>query len=270
MGTLGDTPLARTVSAIEWPSVIAGAVVAAGAGITLNAFGAGIGLSLASTAPTWRDASAFYWFLGGVFLLFVSIVSFSLGGYIAGRMRTQVRESVSESELEDGVHGLVTWGLALLLGALLAVSVAATTSRTTASNNASVSVGETLLASELDELFRTDRAVEGLAYRRSEAARILLKTASHTGVLNNDRRYLTAVTAAIVGAPAEEAKSRVDHAIVASRDALHRARVAAVLQAFFVAASLFVGACLAWFAANEGGKDRHQGTYQFWEWRRRT
>jgi len=269
MGTIGDSTLTRTVSAIEWPSVIAGAAVAAGAGITLNAFGVGIGLSLASTAPTWRDSFAFYWFLGGAFLLFVSIVSFSLGGYIAGRMRTRVRESLSETELDDGIHGLVTWGLAVLLAALLAVGVAATTSPAPASTNASASVGETILATELDELFRTDRAVDDLAYRRSEASRILLKAASHTGVLNDDRRYLTAITASILGVPEAEAKSRVDHAVVAARDALHRARVAAVLQAFFVAASLFVGACLAWFAANEGGKDRHHGTYQFWEWRRR-
>jgi len=64
--------------------------------------------------------------------------------------------------------------------------------------------------------------------------------------------------------PEGEAKARVDDAITRSTQALHRARVAAVLQAFFVAASLLVGAVIAWYAATEGGKDREQGAYHFW------
>jgi len=90
------------------------------------------------------------------------------------------------------------------------------------------------------------------------------------GPINSDnRRYLTAITAIVLNVPEIEAKARVDDAVTRSAEALHRARVAVVLQAFFVAAALLVGAVIAWHAATEGGKDREAGAYHFWEWRRR-
>jgi hypothetical protein len=42
-----------------------------------------------------------------------------------------------------------------------------------------------------------------------------------------------------------------------------------VLQAFFVATALLVGAVIAWYGATEGGKDREEGAYHFWNWHRR-
>jgi hypothetical protein len=253
---------------LQWSAIFAGAAVAAGASITLNAFGAGIGLSVVSGTPTWRESSAVVWLIGGVFLLLVAVLSFAVGGYVAGRMRAPLKIDSAESEFRDGMHGLVTWGLAVLLTAVLALGVAATASRN-ASSSPTSSAGETLLARELDNLFRTGRVIDDLSYRRAEAARILLTSSGHNGVSNPDRRYLTTITSIVMGVPDAEAKARVDDAITASTQALHRARVAAVLQAFFVAAALFVGAVVAWHAATEGGKDREVGAYQFWEWRRR-
>ena len=254
----------------QWSSIFAGAAAAAGASFTLNAFGAGIGLSVISSAPTWRDSSAAYWLIAGVFLLFVAIVSFGLGGYIAGRMRAPLNIDPVESEFRDGMHGLVMWGIALVASAFLALGVAATASANapfvSSAGSAQSTAGETILATELDELFRTDKVIDDLAYRRSEAARILLKSSSHSGVSNADRNYLVTVTETIMGLPETEAKERVDRAIGTSTQALHRARVAAVLEAFFVAAALFVGAVVAWYAACEGGKEREQGVYHFWEW----
>jgi hypothetical protein len=253
-------------SHFQWPAILGGAVVAAGASLTLNAFGAGIGLSVVS--GTWRESSAVSWLVAGVFLLFVAIISFAVGGYVAGRMRAPLNIDTAESEFRDGMHGLATWGVAVVLGALLALGAAAVASSASApsTNTSASAAGETLLANELDELLRTDRVIDDLAYRRAEAARILLTASSHNGVSNPDRRYLTTITGIIIGAPETEAKARVDHAIEASAQAQHRARVAAVLQAFFVAAALLVGAVISWYAATEGGKDREKGAYHFWEW----
>jgi hypothetical protein len=253
---------------LQWSAILAGAAVAAGASITLNAFGAGIGLSVMSGTPTWRESSPVVWLIAGVFLLFVAIASFALGGYVAGRMRAPLKIDSAETEFRDGMHGLVTWGLAVVLTAVLALGIAATASRNMSTSPTS-SAGETILASELDNLFRTGRVIDDLSYRRAEFARILLTASGHNGVSNPDRRYLTTITGIVMGVPEIEAKARVDDAITASTQALHRARVAAVLQAFFVAAALFVGAVIAWHAATEGGKDREVGAYQFWEWRRR-
>jgi hypothetical protein len=256
----------ETQSHFQWPAILGGAAVAAGTSLTLNAFGAGIGLSVVSSATSWRESSAVTWLVAGTFVLFVAIISFAVGGYVSARMRERLSIDAAESEFRDGMHGLATWGVAIVLGALLALGAAAAASKSAAPANATASsAGETLLATELDQLFRTGKVIDDLAYRRAEAARILLTSAGHNGVSNPDRRYLTTMTGIVLTVPEAEAQARVDDAITRSAQALHRARVAAVLQAFFVAASLLVGAVIAWYAATEGGKDREQGAYHFWD-----
>ena len=134
--------------------------------------------------------------------------------------------------------------------------------------------GENIIASELDELFRTDRKLDDadFAYRRSEAARILLKSSSHNGVPAQDRDYLSVLTATITGLAPPDADARVNRAIAESKDEIHRGRVAAVLQAFMAAAALLVGFAISWFAASEGGREREAGYIPVWDWsyRRRT
>ena len=257
-----------TDSHFQWSAIFGGAAVAAGTSLTLNTFGAGIGLSLVSGVSSWRESSAVTWLVAGVFLLFVAIISFAVGGYVAGRMRERLNIDPAETEFRDGIHGLATWGVAVVLGALLALGAAAAASSATPSvtNSSQQVAGESIIATELDELFRTGKVIDDLSSRRSEAARILLTASSHNGVSNPDRRYLTTITSIVAGVPENEAAVRVENAITRSAQAIHRARVAAVLQAFFVAAALLVGAVVAWHAANEGGKDREEGTYRFWEW----
>jgi hypothetical protein len=50
----------------------------------LVTFGITIGLGVSSTSPTWRDTSAALSLLSGLYLILQAIVSFGLGGYIAG------------------------------------------------------------------------------------------------------------------------------------------------------------------------------------------
>lgn len=259
---------------VDWPAIAAGTVIAAGVSFTLWAFGAAIGLSIVSTAPTWRDSTGLFWFLSGLFLLFNALCSFGIAGYAVGRMRPLIADlKGDESDYNDGVHGLSAWGLAILLTAALALSGAATVTKETTpsggSAGAATSVaGENKIASELDELFRTDRTagVPDLAYRRSEAARILLKSSSHHGVPQQDSAYLAAMVGSVTGTSTDEATDRVNRVISESADELHRTRMAAVLQAFLIAAALLVGAAVAWFAAIEGGRDRQLGVLPVWDW----
>jgi hypothetical protein len=268
---------AYTRPRIEWPAIFAGAIGAAGISFALHAFAVGIGLAVASTAPTWRDSSTGLWFLSGLYLLFVALAAFGFGGYIVGRMRAPLSADGRDSEFSDGMHGLITWALAIVFTAILALGVAATGSRTLAPSGGNAGAaqsvaGENIIASELDELFWSDRPIPDLTYRRAEAARILLKSSSHDGVPQRDREYLTTVVAAMTQTPPDAARERVDAQIAASARELHRARVAGVLQAFFVAAALFVGAAVAWFAACEGGREREANILPLWDWsfRRRT
>lgn len=259
---------------VQWSSVIAGAATAAGISFTLLAFGAGIGLSVVSTAPTWRDSSAILWVLSGLFLVLVALAAFGFGGYIAGRMRSAYRApTVPESEFRDGIHGLVTWGLAILLTAFIGLAGASTLTPMmvpgSGTHGPSVSTtGENILASELDDLFRSTRAVSdaNISYQRSEAARILLKTSGNSGVSFEERNYLAGLVQNRTGLPIESAAVRVERVIAASAQELRRARVVAVLQAFMIAAGLLVGAAVAWFSAVEGGRDRQLGRLPVWGW----
>ena len=258
----------------DWAAIVAGAVIAAGVSFTIWAFGTAIGLSMVSTAPTWRDSSGVFWFLSGLFLLFNALCSFGIGGYAVGRMRARYAGFGGDEILfRDGMHGLFTWGLAILITALIALGGAGVITRETAPSGgtagaATSAAGENILASELDELFRTDRpsGIADLQYRRAEAARILLKSSSHNGVPREDRAYLADSLSNEARLDPDEATFRVNHAIAASADELKRAREAAVLQAFMVAAALLVGAAVAWFAATEGGRDRERGVFPVWDW----
>jgi len=271
MSAPGDVVAVQRESLVQWPAIIAGAICAAGVSFTLHAFATGVGLSVLSTAPTWRDSSSVYWLLSGLYVLFVALAAFGLGGYVAGRLRAPLSLGGPELEFWDGMHGVITWALAIILAAVLALGVAATAAPALAppggQTGAAQSVaGENIIASELDELFRTDRAVPDITYRRAEAARILLKSSSHNGVPNTDRNYLTSLTAAITGMPIEEARAHVDHEIAVAGQELHKARMAVVLQAFFVGVALFVGAAAAWFAAVEGGREREDRMVPLWDW----
>ena len=272
MSDIGERAVAAPVSHLQWSAILGGAAAGVGTSFTLNAFGAGIGLSVVSSAPTWRDSSAVYWFVAGVFLLFVAMISFGVAlGYISRReCAHQLNIDTAETEFRDGMQGLVTWGVSIALAALLALGVASTATSTAKSsssdNAASLLAGESVIATELDDLLRSGKIIDDIAYRRAEAARILLKSSSHNGVPNTDRSYLTTITSIVAGVPEAEAQSRVDDAIAQSKQAIHRARVAAVIQAFFIAAALLVGAAIAWYAATEGGKDRELGVRHFWEW----
>src|SRR5215210_9059604 len=69
---------------VYWGPVIAGALTAAALASVLHAFAAAIGLAVSSTAPTWRDTSVALWILSGVYLIFVALVAYGVGGYVAG------------------------------------------------------------------------------------------------------------------------------------------------------------------------------------------
>ena len=258
---------------VDWRSVSAGAVVAAGISFTLLAFGVAVGLSAGSTSPTWRASSPWLWLVSGLYLVFVALASFGFGGYITGRMRNpSLAAGEREAEFRDSMHGLCTWGLSVLIAAIFVLGGSlAGTSRAASSSvtaGAEVSVtGESIIASELDDLFRSYRnaPADNISYRRAEAARILLKSATQQGVPREDRDYLATLVAQRIGVSREDAANRVDFIIAQAKDAIHKARVAAVLQAFLVAAASLVGAAVASFAAVEGGRDRERGTVPAWE-----
>src|ERR1700746_719707 len=53
----GPVSLMERIRYLEWSAVVAGAIVAAALALVLHAFAVAVGLSVSSTAPTWRDTS---------------------------------------------------------------------------------------------------------------------------------------------------------------------------------------------------------------------
>src|SRR6202046_920874 len=106
---------------VAWGAAIAGAIVAAALAFVLNSFGVALGLGLSSASPTWRDTSFALVLLSGLFLLLAALAAYALGGYFAGRMRRPYGPA-ENPEYEDGMHGLLVWGLATLLSGLVAVA----------------------------------------------------------------------------------------------------------------------------------------------------
>jgi hypothetical protein len=246
---------------MHWSAIIAGALAAAALSFVLLSFAAALGLSIASASPTWRDASAALWLLSGLFLILVALVSFALGGYIAGWLRTPWHAASPDVvEFRDGLHGVLAWGLAVVITALLvAATTAGVLSRgSTASAAPQASAAETLLSYELDRLFRGERRLpaDQLSQSRAEAGRILLTASGHQGLTADDRAHLVRLVAASTGLAPADAERRVDDVVARSRTAVAKARRSGVILGFMSAAALLLGAAAAWFAACLGGLHR--------------
>jgi hypothetical protein len=262
--TIPTAASADPVRYVQWGPAFAGAIAAAALAVVLHGFAAAVGLAVSSSSPTWRDASFFLWLLSGFYLVLVAIASYGLGGYIAGRMRARITGATSdETEVRDGIHGLIVWGLATLATAMLIAASGATVTRLAApsagASGPAASVGaENILAYDLDRLFRSDRRPTGtdMTYSRAEAGRILLTASGHEGVTPEDRTYLVRLVGQVTGLAQPEAQQRVDAAIASARDNMKRARRSAVVLAFMAAAAALVGAAVAWMAACAGGRHR--------------
>lgn len=254
---------------LHWTPTVAGALIAAALSLVLLSFGASIGLAVASPSSSWRDTSAALALLGGLWLLLTSLASFGIGGYLAGRLRPPMGgATVDEVEFRDGSHGLVVWGLAVILSAFLALATTRSVAPRPDLSNPTASNAESLLALELDRLFRSDRppaGPSGDAEIRSQAARILTTDLGRTGISMDDRAYLVHLVETRTGLMPREADGRVAQALSQAREAVARARHASVILAFMIGASLMIGAAAAWVATTLGGRHRdHSVAPSFW------
>jgi hypothetical protein len=247
---------------LRWSPILAGAIVAAALSFVLLAFGSALGFAVASPSSSWRDTSSALALLGGLWLVLTSLASFGLGGYLAGRLRSSWSAAIPhEVEFRDGIHGLLVWGLAIIIGVLLAFAAArpAPVAARPDPTTPTASTAEPLLAFELDRLFRSDRRPADVGNDpeiRAQAARIITSGLGHTGMAADDRAYLVRLVEMRTGLPHPEAENRVTQVIAQASDAIARARRGAVILAFMIGASLMLGAAVAWLMAALGGEHR--------------
>ena len=278
--TFSDTPrtttaIAPSISTINWGPIIAGTVAAAAIALVLHAFASAVGMSISSTAPTWRDASFALVLLSGLYLLVTAIISYGFGAYVAARLQPRTGIAFDDDlDYREGTRGLLVWALATLLTAMMALAVAQMTPRLAAPGagaGPSTSVaGENIIAFDLDRLFRGERrpAADSMDYLRAEASRILLSGSSHRGILPEDRAYLVRLVSGVTGLAPPDAERRVAAVAESARDNIKRARQSAVILAFMAAAAALAGAAMAWYAAGLGGRHR-EGVEEIptlWRW----
>jgi hypothetical protein len=243
---------------LQWTPIVAGAFVACAVSLIMVTFATTIGLGVSSTAPTWRDTSVALWLLSGIYLIIQALISFGCGGYLAGRCRVPYGAADSnEIERRDGLHGIASWSLAVVLGAVLTALIAFGASKPTSLSQPASTTEPSVLSYELDQLFRSaHRPNLDLTPLRTEAGRILMKSSSHSGVSAGDRAYLVQLVNATTGISGPDAEHRVDTVIAESHTAIARARAGAVILSFCVAAALLLGAAAAWAGAEAGGGHR--------------
>lgn len=107
-----------TSSAVSWKAIVAGSTASIAISLALAAFGVGVGFSVVSP---WSDSGVSgttFTIAGGVYLIVVAMLSSTIGGYLAGRLRSQWK-IVHEHEryFRDSAHGFLVWAFAAVVSA---------------------------------------------------------------------------------------------------------------------------------------------------------
>jgi hypothetical protein len=194
--------------------------------------------------------------LAALWSLIVTIGSFLLGGYIAGRLRSSWRESSAEEvAFRDGMHGFLVWSLGIVGSAVLVLLATITTAQVSA--NVATTQGDTVLAPATDILLRTSPTATAVApLDRDDVARVLAISVANGQMTANDRSYLAQAVAQRASIPAADAEKRVDTAFADAQRAVETARKAAALTGLLTASALLVGLAAAWYGAQRGGHNR--------------
>lgn len=271
-------------SYVDWPAVIAGAVFASAISFVLFAFGSAVGLGILSPYSGEGAPGLAVVLLSGVWVIFVAVSSFMSGAYLCGRMRRRFYDaSEAESTLRDGAHGLIVWGLAVLIGAFIATASIAGAARGGAAIAAGAASGAATAAAGqgeggtfdliTDALFRpganppAQAQAEGGPSRgevRDEVDRMLARGLVRGEIAAPDRSYIAQLVSRETGMPQAEAEARVnstlDTAIAEAQRAADVARKIGVLIAFLTAATLLIAGAASYWAAARGGDHRDNNT----------
>jgi len=259
-----------SVAGVSWPAVTAGAVVSCALTLVLIAFGLGLGLSVVSP---WDGAgvSASTFKIGtGLYLVVIAMLSSSIGGYIAGRLRTRWTGVHSdEVYFRDTAHGFIAWALASVLGAVLLASPASSLigggSSAAVQGAASASRSGGAMDGYVDTLLRADTPAaqqNNANESRGELARLFVSSFRNDSEFKPaDREYVSKVVAARTGLSQADADKRVNEVVTQAKSDIDAARKATAQLAFWLTASLLIGAFCASLAATEGGGLR-DGTWK--------
>jgi hypothetical protein len=255
----------NSTSAVAWGAVLAGAAAAGALSLILAFLGFGLGMSAISP---WAGDGASATTLGVgsiVWITLTQIAAASVGGYLAGRLRTRWSDvQRDEVYFRDTAHGLLAWAVATLVvatclgmtlgrigkaGAEIGAQTVATTAGAAVATGASLSRdGEDAgMGYVIDGLMRQPAtapatpdpagmdAAPGAADpnrgagpgRRAEVARIFANAARTGALPDTDTQYLAQIVAQRTGVSATEAEAQVRRAQAQLQQAATEAKEAA-------------------------------------------
>jgi hypothetical protein len=261
-------------SAVSWAAIAAGAVATAALTLVLLAFGAGMGFSAISPWSNSGISSGTFKLAAGIYLIVVAMLASTIGGYVAGRLRTKwVGVHSDEVAFRDTAHGFLAWAFAAVLGSAV-LGGAATYLVGGAAQGAAQGVSQGAAASQssgganeyfVDLLLRPNptgqstpspQGASDMTPRR-EIGRIFARTLREGGELSTaDRIFLAQLVASRSGIDQVEANKRVSEVLNQAKVAADEARSAAAKTALWLTAAMLVGAFAASLAAIEGGQLR--------------
>jgi len=281
------TPAEADPSALSWQAIVAGAIATAALTLLLLAIGSALGFS--SVSP-WSNSgvSAKTFGIGtGVFLVVTALISSTVGGYMAGRLRTKWTGVHNyEVQFRDTAHGFLTWALATVLGAAIlggaatylvggvatgAAQGAATGAAQNANSNSDYYVAQLFRPTSAPAAAApsaTTPAPDGTPAAGAPApvnrnnamanqqARVILAHGAAGDISAADRSYLSQIVAAQTGTSQADADKRVNDVITQAKQEADQARKTAAKLSIWLAISMLVGAFAASLAAIEGGQLR--------------
>lgn len=270
--TFSERSAFSAASGICWASVIAGAVVSLAVTVVLLWFGTALGLTVASPWTNSGVSATTFKIATGLYLVVVAMISSALGGHIAGRLRGGWDSATHANEVyfRDTAQGFVTWATATFIGAVLLASAAAGIAGATSGGLAAGAASAASSASSspmdlyVDQLLRpgpSSTTAPSISSNenesRAELSRLLASSfRAGKEMSSEDKTYVAQVVARNTGLPQDQAQKRVDQTIVTAKSNLDAARKAAMQLAYWIVASLLIGAFSATLAASEAGAFR--------------
>lgn len=256
-------PSRSMTSAVSWGAIAAGAAAAASLSLILLILGVGLGLS--SVSPWAGDgiSAASFGVSTIVWLTLTQLLSASMGGYLAGRLRTKWTDTYKdEVYFRDTAHGFLSWAVASLATAALLTSaigsvlsggvqagasvvggVANTAATATAASGSMVSDESGPMAYFVDSLFRRDGRVAAspldgserpaaasgrdMAGEAAEVGRIFSNVSRSEPLPAEDIRYVGLLVSQRTGMSQQEAEKRVTDVYERAQTQLNEAEVAA-------------------------------------------
>jgi hypothetical protein len=242
--------------------------VTASLGLILLALGTGLGLSSVSLWANNGASAATIGTAAILWLILMEVISSSMGGYLAGRLRTKWTSIHSdEVYFRDTAHGFLAWSVALVVTAAFLGSAGASLmgrSMTSAAVSGNVGCSRSVDDSSNPNayftglMFRSDaaRPESDSASARGEAAGILTKSLREGALSKSDQDYLAQLVATKTGLNQSDAAKRVSDDFASALAAAEKARKAVAHSLLWAFLSLLIGAFCASLAATIGGRQR--------------